>query len=234
MLTPPDMDLGKPQYPIGDLHGNPHQFRELDETLLLAISEFSGGNSRLIQQTMHLMPYFTLFHTIYVRVIVKSEDYMSKSPLSKSNIDYDGGNRDWVVSKEDFTMEYNQFVYKVSKERGIGFDEALDDLASQNMGPETRDRFYEYFTGADLPSDNISGTGSCAWPLGCVQNISDIDDMAEELGSEKEHSRPKSLRDGQPNQRMCAIHNRWKGNNLLFDVIGILYCVFGDNSSAED
>ena len=32
------MDLGKPQYPIGDLHGNPHQFRELDETLLLAIS----------------------------------------------------------------------------------------------------------------------------------------------------------------------------------------------------
>jgi len=228
------MDLGKPQHPIRDSHGNPYQFQELDEDLLVAISEFSGGNAGLIQQTMHLMPYFTLFHTIYVRVVVKNENYMSKSPLSKNNIDDNGGDRDWFVNKEDFTMEYNQFVLEVSKKLDIEISQAIEDLTKMNMGPKTKDRFYEYFTGGDRPSDNLSGTGSCAWPLGCVQNIYNFDVRAEELGSEKEHSRPKSLRDGQPNQYMCAIHNRWKGHNLLFDVIGILYCVFGDNSSAED
>ena len=52
--------------------------------------------------------------------------------------------------------------------------------------------------------------------------------------SEEEHGRPHSLRPGDPNQRMCIVHNSWKSDNLLFDVIGVLYCIFGEGPPAED
>jgi hypothetical protein len=226
------MGLGKPQHPVRDGNGLPYEVGEVDQAVLKLISEFTGGNPVLLRQTMHLMPYFTLFHTMYVRAVLTSKGALRKSPLTNMYIDNE--DKDWGVDKLRFNKEYNRFVSSVSKTQGIDYQTAADLLISQNMGPETRDRFYQYFTGGSLPSDVRPGTGSCAWPLGCVQNIMDFDPPAEKLGREEEHGRPHSLRPGDSNQRMCIVHNRWKGDNLLFDVIGVLYCIFGEGPPAED
>ena len=127
----------------------------------------------------------------------------------------------------DWDDEYERFLNCYIENRGLGPKEAVEEINQQRLGEDTSERFYEYFTGRETPLISIGG--SCSWPLGCVQNLDPAEfKFSDRLLSENEHSKPKSLFEYSANQKMCCTHNRWKAANPLFDVGGMLWCIFGE------
>ena len=216
------MESGIPQRTVQHLDKLDGGTFPVDSEMLESISDFVGGDPGLIQQFMSIIPHFTLFHSMYLRAVTQTLDSIRRSPLCEEN----ENDATWLIQEESFNQEYGKFLQSFCQERELITAEGLTLLDEMHMGLETRDRFYRYFSG--LESQSLSTPGSCAWPLGCVQNLpEDASPFSSELGSQDEHSRPQSLWNTVPNQKMCTLHNRWKGDNLLFDIQGVLYCVFG-------
>ena len=209
------------------------------------ISSFSGGNKQNIVSLMGILPYFSLFHSIYMRSVTRLKDRYIRnqhriehdfkwgeresSTISSVRIGRHG--RKWFVEREDWDKEYLEFEEKfilAEIEDGRTALEAREKLQQKFISSETSSRFYNYFSGQYTTCVPI--TGSCSWPLGCVQNIPEHEDypMIESLFSEREHSKPSTLYSREPDQSMCYIHNRWKTWNPVFDLGGILWCIFGD------
>ena len=225
------MAPGKEQRPVH----NSEQFQyiaddsvPIDGETLLAISNFAGGNPLLIQTFMGIVPYFTLFHSMYLRAISRTNGYTMEEDKGGLSIGTHG--EKWKISRESYDAEYGTFLSDYQSLLGgqaeISIPQVLEKLDTLFLGKAQRDRFFKYFTGGESPSTGTAG--SCAWPLGCVQNLPAEDfKFSYILGNEQEHSRPESLWFGAPTQEMCTLHNSWKTDNLLFDLTGILYCIFG-------
>jgi hypothetical protein len=207
----------------------------IGQDVLEMISTFCGAESSGISLFQRVIPYFSLFSSIYFRVVSGKANLISSARSNdgeqiQSSIRFgelDGP--EWKISRDDWDAEYEKFVnaYIASKD-DISVEIALAEIDDQSLGAGTSGRFYEYFTGIETPLISIGG--SCSWPLGCVQNL-DPDEFrySKHLLSENEHSKPKSLFDYKANQKMCCTHNRWKAANPLFDIGGILWCIFGQS-----
>ena len=216
------MATGIPQRTVQHLDKLDEGTFPVGSEMLASISDFVGGDPGLIQQFMSIIPHFTLFHSMYLRAVTQTLDSIRRSPLCEEN----GNDGTWQIQQESFNGQYANFLKSYCQEHDLRTPDAMISLDEMHMGMETRDRFYRYFSGFE--SQSLSTPGSCAWPLGCVQNLPEGDSpLSSELGSQDEHSRPQSLWNTVPNQKMCTLHNRWKGDNLLFDIQGVLYCVFG-------
>lgn len=206
----------------------------IDQEILKIISEFAGGEVSLIQSFMGILPYFSLFHTMYLSAISKHEKYIlneEKNSEKGVNSLWIGSNEEkWRIEKAHYDTEYSFFMAQIQSHLGgadtIKTPEVQEYLRERHMGPETRDRFFTYFTGGE--SQSLGTPGSCAWPLGCVQNLNSEEfPYSDLLGNQEEHGRPKSLREATYSQHMCQLHNNWKSDNPLFDLRGILYCIYG-------
>lgn len=215
------------------------------------ISSFSGGNKQNIVSLMGILPYFSLFHSIYMRSITRLKDryirnqhriehdfkWSERESSTISSVRIGRHGRKWFVEREDWDKEYLEFEEKfilAEIEDGRTAHEAREKLQQKFISSETSSRFYNYFSGQYTTCVPI--TGSCSWPLGCVQNIPEHEDypMIESLLSEREHSKPSTLYSREPDQSMCYIHNRWKTWNPVFDLGGILWCIFGDELNLDD
>ena len=91
----------------------------------------------------------------------------------------------------------------------------IEWMNAHHLGEETAKRFYRYFSGVSKTSGKVKTRpikDSCAWPLGCVQNLPHEESpYASSLCQEVEHSRPKIYDPTVAgDQYMCRIRNQWK------------------------
>lgn len=214
----------------------------LDSETIDSIAEFVGGNAKHILGIQRIIPYFSLFNGIYLRSISKNENYIHEKIKTDGNgkkyasiwigKDVNNDGTKWAVTEEDFINEYRQFKATIGGKLGIGGKELNDWLDKRKLGKETSERFWKYLSGKEVELGPISGT--CAWPLGCVQNLkSDEFKNSYKLGNEKEHSRPKTLYEYSADQSMCHYHNMIKTDNPIFDLGGVLNCIYAKEEVAK-
>ena len=218
------LDPNSEYLPIGDIE-------------IQAISDFSGSNPSILKSFISIIPYFTLFHSIWMRAAARQPNKHLKTTQTKSGQkilwigDVETDER-WAISAEDYNKEYQKFknLFRERMEavssRKISTIELQEELDRLHLGKETAERFRRYFSGEETPSQSISG--SCANPQGCVQNLQEFAEVGHKFVTEKEHSKPDVLWFGNADQKMCLTHNRWKSSNPMFDVGGMLWCILGN------
>jgi len=219
----------------------------IDDPLIELISSFTGTNSGILNSVIAIMPYHSLFNSIYMRAVVaNSQKYIKQQTTEEGGIKSTSvwigdmlTGKQWAISPEDFKKEYQKFREEYKKFRfekdGVKLTtlERKRALEEIHLGHETAERFRRYFSGEETPRRPISG--SCAWPLGCVQNLPTEEfPKSSDLLIHAEHSKPKILFQADADQTMCASHNMLKTNNTLFDVGGILWCILGEDQEAAD
>jgi hypothetical protein len=218
----------------------------IDDPLIELISSFTGTNSGILNSVIAIMPYYSLFNSIYMRAVVaNSHKYIKQQTTEEGGIistsvwigDKLTG-KQWAISDEDFNKEYQKFRKEYRKFRfekdgvELSTPELHRALKEIHLGYDTAERFRRYFSGEETPRRPISG--SCAWPLGCVQNLPTEEfPKSSNLLTHAEHSKPKILFQADADQTMCASHNMLKTNNTLFDVGGILWCILGPEDMEE-
>ena len=247
----------------------------LEEFPVDLAARFAGGKPEQILALAGILPFFSLFSSIYFRSVtqgkksirvykrrgksketdeeylqnkVKSDDEgldVEPNKINSGGIPKIGGweGRDrWYVEWEKYNTQYQAFRSElVVNFRETGKDDrndwnktsVIEWMNAHHLGEETAKRFYRYFSGVSKTSGKVKTRpikDSCAWPLGCVQNLPHEESpYASSLCQEVEHSRPKIYDPTVAgDQYMCRIHNQWKTSNPMLDLGGILWCIYGD------
>ena len=87
----------------------------------------------------------------------------------------------------------------------------------------TEDCVKQYVKMQSIGGQEVAGTQTCNWPLGCPTNA-DIS-IKKILGNQEDHVN-LSARKGRMLQPMCGLHNRWKSSNPLFNLLSYHHNIF--------
>ena len=138
-------------------------------------------------------------------------------------------------------LEFEDNCMTELKSRNVDVDQIEIELRSRGISETVADNYWKYITGEDIASEaegyllSPRRDMSCAWPLGCPQNIALIEDgtvmphftprYAGRLSRERDHCRPSSITKDTPLhpaqnalQPMCKYHNRLKREMPLWDI----------------
>ena len=241
---PKAQDLGKISFqssPIQIQHLGPFKSFTQDETLPVQvqrfISDYVGMNIEIFQAWLFVLPIFGVFESIYMRAATQFGHIIA--PENNKGFPNIG-----IVPWDKYQRTYREFRDAFRTAHQLEFEQTLIVLDNHGYGRRAARRFYNYFTGKELteglgvdsnddyfqfPTKKL---GSCANILGCTFNLNPVEDFLKgnrELLIHKEHSRPNSNFEGDPDQTMCAPHNIYKGHNKIHDVFGLYYCATGKN-----